>query len=588
MDKHSRLPSWVMLGELCRWHSTSTKAVHSVKITSVDPVKRRVIVHFEKDKNVWKEIPFSYLSKPDCSLKPIEGAKKSASVPEVRAPPKSQAQPQAKSGDDKKAAGGADDGTATPPWWDQLNTAESREELAEADKKKVEEDQNKMTQKQQERKLRWEQAQREKAHKEALARAEEKKKAQAKAEEERLKILDKLQKERLVEQMLEMEQKRMKMEDEMSEICINAPVRLAIARAKEAERQAREEMQQRVIMERMAREAEEKRRRDEEQRRIREEQQRQQRQFFEEQQRVEREAREAEERRRREEDYHRRAEEMRLHELERNLPRAAKGVTDAEYYGPRFCLIYERHNKAKLSELPGLMQKYAGHEADMYDKICEKYNVKPDVHLQEGIKLAEAEAEEQKRYARKAAPPQQPPLLATTAKGRPPPPPPMQGKPLPIGQAPSSSNLLARFQTLVHKGDDGDVSDDGAPMEDDRRLTRPARHPAPTSARDTRTSREQVDRHDSRRYSQQKADSRERSTAFRGDRERREPQDVQEGNGVRDNRNSMEHREPPWARRASSSSAAREAPWATKQPIGAAPTTRSSEAPRPSKAARLH
>lgn len=40
--------------------------------------------------------------------------------------------------------------------------------------------------------------------------------------------------------------------------------------------------------------------------------------------------------------------------------------------------LYEEHNPAKLGEVDGLFEKYAGVERDMYARICRKYGVEPD------------------------------------------------------------------------------------------------------------------------------------------------------------------------------------------------------------------
>merc|ERR1719419_1457696 len=52
-------------------------------------------------------------------------------------------------------------------------------------------------------------------------------------------------------------------------------------------------------------------------------------------------------------------------------------VSPAEFYGARICAVYERHNPTKLADVPSLLEKYAGCEAEMYDRICEKYGVEP-------------------------------------------------------------------------------------------------------------------------------------------------------------------------------------------------------------------
>lgn len=46
-------------------------------------------------------------------------------------------------------------------------------------------------------------------------------------------------------------------------------------------------------------------------------------------------------------------------------------------YGELIRGVYQRHNPAKLNEVESLLQKYEGMEAELYHRVCEKYQEKP-------------------------------------------------------------------------------------------------------------------------------------------------------------------------------------------------------------------
>merc|ERR1719271_4766 len=66
-------PSWIGVGKKLHWWSESQKK------------NMLVIVTFEVDQKVWKEVPFSQIGKKDCPLRnPKQGSGKNA---EANAPP---------------------------------------------------------------------------------------------------------------------------------------------------------------------------------------------------------------------------------------------------------------------------------------------------------------------------------------------------------------------------------------------------------------------------------------------------------------------------------------------------------------------
>eukprot|EP00927_Polykrikos_kofoidii_P083997 TRINITY_DN8740_c0_g1_i1.p1 TRINITY_DN8740_c0_g1~~TRINITY_DN8740_c0_g1_i1.p1 ORF type:complete len:759 (-),score=168.87 TRINITY_DN8740_c0_g1_i1:69-2345(-) len=554
------LSSWVKIGAKCRWKSETTKTFHNVVVTSVDPVKRRVVVHFEADSKVWKTVPYAYIGGAG-PLQPVEGV--AAGQQGAQAQQVQQAKKGAVAENGAKAEKKADDGTATPPWYEQLWQAESRQ----GQKQEVKQKEAEVVQRQIDRQQRWQQALQAKAEEEAKQREEERKRSEEAAERERLRILEKLRLEREFEQLRLREVQAMQHEDLLSDKCLNEPERKAARRQRE-EDELRKLVEQRV-------KAEEERRQDEERRH--------------------------EERRREEEERQAKLEEManrprvcfgvrRGPETQRvvpvpdpkpppppqtpapeqslapppppppgvaeevwdesqyapqgqtthsrwdvgegdiaregvaenvddtgvhedlaadggfstldgfyadngngcssyngqsveqhgdvssgclvegdvgahsnedagwDLPPAAPGVTPGEYYGSRICAIYRQHNLAKLADVPGLMEKYSGCEAEMYDRICEKYGVQPDPHLparEESPQVPPAVPKQ--RYAKKAkAPAFSVPSTATTAgrSGGPEPPPSAPPPPPMPKKAPAVSSLMARFQSLLGPGED--------------------------------------------------------------------------------------------------------------------------------------
>merc|ERR1712137_309142 len=133
----------------------------------------------------------------------------------------------------------------------------------------------------------------------------------------------------------------------------------------------------------------------------------------------------------------------------------------AEWYGVQIRAVYERHNPTKLAQVPTLLEKYAGCEAEMYERICEKYGVPPEVppNFFSDPDVDTRRASQPLGFARKAsapAPPAQANLAPCHSLQAPAPPPPPPQK-----EAPSVSSLQARFENLIADGDDFDSDDNG-------------------------------------------------------------------------------------------------------------------------------
>eukprot|EP00420_Gonyaulax_spinifera_P022914 CAMPEP_0197914692 /NCGR_PEP_ID=MMETSP1439-20131203/78955_1 /TAXON_ID=66791 /ORGANISM="Gonyaulax spinifera, Strain CCMP409" /LENGTH=136 /DNA_ID=CAMNT_0043536617 /DNA_START=21 /DNA_END=428 /DNA_ORIENTATION=- len=112
----------------------------------------------------------------------------------------------AEAGDKQKAAtptatkgaakAGAEDGTATPPWYEQISMAEDRDKVKDEQKRKEEQ----MSAQQERRRTAWHQEMQKQAEDNRRAREEERRRKEEAAEAERLRILQKLQVEREEEQ----------------------------------------------------------------------------------------------------------------------------------------------------------------------------------------------------------------------------------------------------------------------------------------------------------------------------------------------------------------------------------------------------
>jgi len=518
-------PSWVKVGSKCKWWSESQKTSHPIVVTSIDLAKKRVVVHFEADHRVWKTVPFALIGS-NGPLRPSGPDTGDALAPDASKHQK--AGPRAAK---QEGAGGRDeeDGTATPPWYEQIAVAETRDKAKDEILRQEEE----VTAQQERRRAAWETARRKQAEEEALTREVEKRRREEAAEADRLRILKKLQKEREEEQRRQMELQLMELEEAVT-ARVNAVWRqreAAVRQQLEEEVRLREEESQRLLQER-----------------LREEMASRPRVSFGVKTKPE-------------------MQKIVIPQPEKasaqpgsgalaqepalaapaaaglppgdegdslddgrgaagadGLPLAADGAarggaapapppplgeaeaaavaaparghpaeaeaaeeevhparqparTATESYGRRISQIYAMHNPAKLADVPGLLAKYAGCEAEMYDRICKKYGVEPEPAPRlssRGSSLATpGEGREARRgahlpaagYARKAGAPAPPP--------RPRPPgavgaqQPVQQSSSSLANAPSSMSLLARFQNLVSPADcdagdaDGDVETHG-------------------------------------------------------------------------------------------------------------------------------
>ncbi|CAJ1408722.1 unnamed protein product [Effrenium voratum] len=433
------LPSWVQAGATCRWWSQSQNTYHQVVVTSIDVIRRRVVVHFSANNTVWKSVAFSQIG-VNGPLRPLDAGNAKPTTPEARKAERT-------------------DGTATPPWYDQLNVAETRQEVLQVIKQKEET----QVATQERRRFLWQQELQRRADEERRHREEERRAREAAAERERLRILEKLKKEREEEQLRQFEVLLLSKEDEVSRKA-NAIWR---QREEVARRQRYEEEQQQF---------------DEEQRmltqRLIEERASRPRIAFGVKTREPAKATipqpvkaAAPEQDRPDwdswgsdawqepESMTQPSPQSRLapHHLPINAnmnypksapawnppgqtpspparPTAATTVAAKEWYALQIRTIYQKHNPDKLADVPHLMQKYAGCEEEMYDRICEKYGVRP---------AAPPENLRPFRQLPAPAPPKEEPKEAVGFARK-------AGAPAPKDtHAPSTSDLMARYKNLV-------------------------------------------------------------------------------------------------------------------------------------------
>jgi len=127
------LPSWIRVGAKCRWWSESQKTFHPIVITSIDTLKRRVVVHFEADHRVWKTVPFAHLGSSG-PLRPL-----TSDTPEPVAEKQKGAALAAAASAEQNGRKEKEDGTSTPPWYEQIMAAENREYVKDEQRRKEEE-----------------------------------------------------------------------------------------------------------------------------------------------------------------------------------------------------------------------------------------------------------------------------------------------------------------------------------------------------------------------------------------------------------------------------------------------------------------
>lgn len=471
------LPSWIQVGGKCRWWSESQQTHHPVVVTAIDEVKRRVVVHFVANHSVWKEVPFSQIGRgplrpPGPEALDSGKPKRVLSVNEEEA---------------------RVDGRATPPWYEQLNKAETRQEAVQEVKRK--EESHVATQER--RRYLWQQEQQRKAEEEHRRREEERHAREAAAEYERLRILEKLKKEREEEQLRQFEVLLMSKEDEVSSKA-NALWR---QREDVARRQKEEEERQRFEEEHLLLAQ-----------KLEEERASRPRIAFGVKTRQDpvkasspaikvpmiteapghpgvvqgelssldvlqpRSLEELPEMSNSWDSWDTWSEPAKLPDTFPSVrPMQPLGQLSAQLQpeqsvqpvNPRHCLnfrslkdwyvfqiraVYQQHNPEKLADVPHLMQKYAGCEDEMYDRICEKYGVQPILPPRNLEPLPPPPPSQSKEpdlkavgFARKASAPA--PVRRHEVNQA------SQSKEQ--GDAPSTSDLLARFQNLVRDKPEG-------------------------------------------------------------------------------------------------------------------------------------
>eukprot|EP00435_Cladocopium_sp_Y103_P067462 s1024_g30.t1 len=447
------LPSWIQVGGKCRWWSESQQTHHPVVVTAIDEVKRRVVVHFVANHSVWKEV-----------------LKRAPSVNEEEA---------------------RVDGRATPPWYEQLNKAETRQEAVQEVKRK--EESHVATQER--RRYLWQQEQQRKAEEEHRRREEERHAREAAAECERLRILEKLKREREEEQLRQFEVLLMSKEDEVSSKANG----LWRQREDVARRQKEEEERQRFEEEHLLLAQ-----------KLEEERASRPRITFGVKTRQDpvkasspaikvptiteapghprvvqgevlqpRSLEEVPEMSNSWDSWDTWSDPAKLPDTFLSVPPIQPmGQPSAQLQPeqsvqpvhPTHCLnfrslkewyifqiraVYQKHNPEKLADVPHLMQKYAGCEDEMYDRICEKYGVQPILPPRNLERLPPPPPP--------TSQPKEPKDLKAVGFAR------KASAPAPVrrheGDAPSTSDLLARFQNLVrNKPEEPQKGDHKAPV----------------------------------------------------------------------------------------------------------------------------
>ncbi|CAE7676681.1 unnamed protein product [Symbiodinium sp. CCMP2456] len=376
------IPNWIQVGSKCRWWSESQQTHHEVVITSVDVVRRRVVAHFAADSSVWKNVPFSLIhangpllpNEPDASFGEPKRKSQSAQMSQERA-----------------------EGTATPPWYEKLNDAENRQEVKQEIRRK-EENHGAV---QERRRYLWQQEKQRKVEEERRQREEERQAREAEAERARLRIVQKLQREREEENLRKFEVLLMGKEDEVS-------------------KRANSMWRQREEVARRQQEEEERERFEEEQRRadqkLQEERAARPRIAFGvarhepkawtspppskasaappivrlERKRHSWDSREASSLPAQPADHvapetaiapsshlaqrvpgPREPAPAKSH-LASTLANLRPNLSAEQWYGLQIRAVYQQHNPEKLADVPHLMEKYSGSEEEMYDRICEK------------------------------------------------------------------------------------------------------------------------------------------------------------------------------------------------------------------------
>lgn len=474
------LPSWIRVGAKCRWWSESQKTLHPIVITSLDTLKRRVVVHFEADHRVWKTVPFAHLGSSG-PLRPL-----TADTPEpVAEKPKGAIPAPAASAEQNGRKEKEEDGTSTPPWYEQIMVAENREYVKDEQRRKEEE----MIAQQERKRTALQQEMQKQAEQDKRAREQEKRRREETAEAERLRILEKLIKEREDEHCRLEEVHKMEHEE-----LVSGTVNVVWRQREQVERRQREEE------ERAEREEEERRKEE----KLQEELAARPRvsfgvavKMYPQKILIPQDGLKAssqdltdvlptnssstkrwDQSQAGSMSWPRTAPVEETHDTEGMPAEVEQGASQpllemeemevpmsaSEYYGGLICSIYERHNPTKVHDVPALLEKYSGCELEMYHRICEKYGVDPEPtpsHLAR-TSPPRSPAPEPVGYARKASAP--PPPRHSGLKRPSPTAPPQPPSPQ---QAPTASSLLARFQSLVGTEEEDAMSDPGASNQAD-------------------------------------------------------------------------------------------------------------------------
>jgi len=473
------LPSWIRIGAKCRWWSESQKTLHPIVITSLDTLKRRVVVHFEADHRVWKTVPFAHLGSSG-PLRPL-----TSNTPEPVAE-KQKGSLAAAASAEQNGGKEKEDGTSTPPWYEQIMVAENREYVKDEQRRKEEE----MMAQQERKRTALQQEMQKQAEQDRRAREQERRRREETAENERLRILEKLIKEREEEHQWLEEARKMEHEE-----LVSGRVNVVWRQREHVERRQREEE------ERAEREEEERRKEE----KLQEELAARPRVSFgvavkmcpqkilipqdglkaSSQDLTEVLPTSASSTKRWDQSQAASmswprtgtAPTLESHDTAGMPAEADQGASQSpleldeqevplsasEYYGGLICSIYERHNPTKVHDVPALLDKYAGCELEMYHRICEKYGVDPEPTPSHLARLSPPRSPEPVGYARKASapPPPRPGGLKRPSPTAVPPQPPSPQ------QAPTASSLLARFQSLVSTEEEDAMSDPGATSEHD-------------------------------------------------------------------------------------------------------------------------
>lgn len=424
MVAQDALPEWANVGGKCRWWSESQQTHHSVVVTSVDKVKKRVVVHFEADHRVWKDVSFTHVGdagplKPPTSENPAQSEARPSTGPEI-------------------AEKEHEDGRRTPPWYDQLVVAEGREHVKDELRRRDEE----TVATQERRRAAWQHEMQKQVEEDRSRREEERGRREIAAEAKRLRILEKLRMEREEENRLRQEFLRMEQEAEVSNK-LNMIWRqraLAVKRQIEEEEEAIRKEEERKLEEKLLEELSNR-----------------PRIAFGVKQQVQ-------------------PAKVLIHQdphanTAPSLPRppstplghvqsgppvqSPSPQTDpgrprytsvANFVESRVRDLYIQHNPAKLSDVPALLTKYEGSEIEMYERICGKYGVTPEplpleLKTKSCVRLGvETPRSSAPGFARKAG--GVPPTPATTSKASP------NNVTGSRRTPPSATELFARFQRL--------------------------------------------------------------------------------------------------------------------------------------------